>query len=109
MAYINPAEFESLWEGVKNRPLVRAAQPPPVAADLSLTGILNHYMAMAGKHREQGKISSQDYDALHAAVESLKAVLARIHDGALVAEAAAENAAAIEAKMRAKTGGASRG
>jgi hypothetical protein len=105
MAYLKPAEFESLWEGVKTRPLVRAAQVAPIAADLSLTGMLNHYMSMAGKHREQGKISQQDHDDLQTAVNSLKAVLARIHDSALVADAAAENAAAIEMKMRAKTGG----
>jgi hypothetical protein len=105
MAYINPAEFESLWEGVKNRPLVRAAKAAPISADLSLTGILNHYMTMAGKHREQGKISQQDYDDLQTAVNNLKAVLARINDSAMVADAAAENAAAIEVKMRAKTSG----
>lgn len=103
MAQINPAEFEALWESVKDRPLVRTAQPAPIQPDLSLTGILNQYMTMAANHRDQGKISPQNYAALNAAVDALKAVLALIDDGALVADAVAQNAAAIRQRMESKT------
>lgn len=105
MAKITPAGFEALWEGVKNQPRVRTAQAAPIQADLSLTGILNHYMAMAAQHRDQGKISQQDYADLNTAAEALKAVLARVNDSALVADAVTQNAARIELKIRSKTSG----
>jgi hypothetical protein len=98
MAQMNPEDFEALWNGVKERPLVRAAQPTPIQADLSLTGILNHYMAMAATHQSQGKISAQDYADLSAAVDALKAVLVRINDSALVADAAAQ----VQQKLQSK-------
>jgi hypothetical protein len=105
MAHINPEEFEKLWESAKVQPVVRRPQAAAIKADLSLTGILNRYMAMAANHREWGKISQQDYNDLDSAVNALKSVLARINDSALVAEAAAKNAALIEQKMSAKKSG----
>ncbi len=98
MGQINAAEFEALWEGVKERPLVRAAQAPPAQPTVSLTAILNRYMTMAANHREWGKISQQDYNELSAAVTALKTVLGRINDSALVADAIAQNAAAMQQK-----------
>lgn len=100
MPHIDHAEFEALWQRVKAQPLARrAAAPAPVQADLSLTGIVNHYMAMAALQREWGKLTQQDYNDLEAAVNALKAVLARINDSELVAEAATRNATAIQAKF----------
>jgi hypothetical protein len=103
MAQMNQADFETLWSGVQAGPLVRAAQPAAIQADLSLTGILNQYMAMAATQQGQGKISAQDYADLTTAVDALKTVLARINDSALVADAAAQNAAAIQQKMQSKS------
>lgn len=100
MAQMNPADFEALWNGVKERPLVRVAQPAAIQADLSLTGILNQYMAMAATQQSQGKISAQDYSDLTTAVNALKAVLARINDSALVADAAAQ----VQPKLQSKGG-----
>lgn len=104
MAHINAAEFEALWEGVKERPLLRKAQLPPAQTGVPLTKVLDSYLAMAAGHRDQGKLSAQDYADLDAAVNALKAVLGRINDSALVAEAAARNAADLEQKLKAKTG-----
>jgi hypothetical protein len=104
---VNQAEFEALWAGVKERPQVRTAKvaqtAPAIQADLSLTGILNQYMAMAANYNQQGKISAQDYADLNTAVDALKTVLARINDSALVAQAVAQNAAALQQKMGSKT------
>jgi len=99
MAQMNQTDFETLWENVKERPMVRRALAAPIQADLSLTGILNQYMAMAATHRDQGKISPQDYADLNTAVDALKAVLVRINDSGLVADAAAQKAEAIQLKM----------
>ncbi|MGA7341741.1 MAG: hypothetical protein WBE72_24780 [Terracidiphilus sp.] len=104
MAHINSEDFESLWEGVKERPLVRRAQPSPIQADLSLTGILNRYMAVAANQREWGKISQQDYNDLNAAVSALKIVLGRVNESAIVADAVTQNAADIRAKLGPKAG-----
>ncbi len=102
MAQMNAADFEALWESIKERPLVRSGPAVPIQADLSLTGILNRYMAIAANHREWGKISQLDYNDLSSAVNALKTVLARINDSALVADAAAQNAVALQQKMGSK-------
>lgn len=102
MAHINPAEFETLWEGVKDRPLVRTAQPAPPQTGVPLAKVLDSYMTMAAGHRDQGKLSAQDYADLNTAVNALKVVLDRINDSALVADAATRNAADIAQKMKAK-------
>lgn len=99
MPHMDHAQFEALWQNVKNLPLVRRAEAAPIQTDLSLTDFLNHYMNMAAQQREWGKLSQQDYNDLEAAVNALKTVLARIKDGELVADAAARNAVAIQAKM----------
>jgi hypothetical protein len=93
------AEFESLWQNVKDQPRFRKVETQPIPADLSLTGILNAYMTMAGSQREWGKISQQDFNDLTNAVSALKLVLARINDRGLVAEAAQHNAHAIQQKF----------
>jgi predicted oxidoreductase len=99
MPHFNHAEFETLWQNLKSRPVIRRAEATPIQADLSLTGILNHYMAMASQQREWGKLTQPDYNDLDAAVNALKAVLVRIDDRALVAAAAEQNAAAIQRKF----------
>ncbi len=99
MPHFDHAQFEALWQNVKNQPLLRRAQAAHIQADLSLTGILSHYMAMALEQRGQGKLSPQNYNDLEAAVNALKVVLARIGDSELVADAAAQNAATIQAKL----------
>jgi|SRR5580692_7963947 hypothetical protein len=99
MAHIDQAQFESLWQRVKDRPSVRQGAAAPIHADLSLTGILTNYMAMAATGREWGKISQQEFNDLETAVNALRAVLARIKDSELVTAAAAANAAAIQQKL----------
>jgi hypothetical protein len=99
MPQMDHAQFEALWERAKAQPLARRAAPAPIQADLSLTGIVNHYMTMAALQREWGKLTQQDYNDLESAVNALKNVLARINDTELVAEAAARNATAIQAKF----------
>jgi len=99
MPHMDHAQFEALWQNVKSKPMVQRAQAAPIQADLSLTGILTHYMAMAALQREWGKISQQDYNDLDAAANALKAVLVRIKDSDLVAEASRRNAAVIQAKL----------
>jgi hypothetical protein len=99
MAQMNQADFETLWNGLQARPMARVAQPTPIQVDLSLTGILTQYMTMAANQQSQGKISAQDYADLNTAVAALKTVLARINDSALVADAVAQNAAAIQQKI----------
>ena len=99
MPHMDHAQFEALWQRVKDHPLVRRGAAAPVQADLSLTGILTRYTTMAAQQREWGKLSQQDYNDLEAAANTLKAVLARIDDSGLVAEAAARNATAIQAKF----------
>jgi hypothetical protein len=99
MAPINSAEFEALWQSARNQPRFRKVETPLVQADLSLTGILNQYMAMVARQREWGKVSQQDFNDLSSAVDALKAVLARVNDRGLVSDAAAQNAAAIQQKF----------
>jgi len=99
MPQMDHAQFEALWQRAKAQPLARRTTSAPVQPDLSLTGIVNHYMTMAALQREWGKLTQQDYNDLEAAVNTLKIVLARINDSELVAEAAARNATAIQAKF----------
>jgi hypothetical protein len=99
MPHIDHAQFEALWQNVKSKPVVQRAQAAPIQADLSLTGILNHYIAMVALQREWGRVSQQDYNDLETAANALKAVLVRIKDTDLVAEASARNAAVIQAKL----------
>ena len=104
MAQMNQADFETLWNGMQGGPRTRLAQPSPIQVDLSLTGILTQYMTMAANQQTQGKIGAQDYADLNTAVSALKTVLARINDSALVSDAAAQNAAAIQQKMQSGSG-----
>jgi hypothetical protein len=104
MAPINSADFESLWQSAKSQPRFRKVETPAAPADLSLTGILNQYMAMVSRQREWGKVSQQDFNDLTAAVDTLKSVLVRINDRGLVADAAAQNAAVIQQKLGGRVG-----
>jgi len=99
MAPINQTEFEALWEGTKNQPRFRKVDIPTIQTDLSLTGLLDQYLAMVSRQREWGKISQSDFNDLNNAVSALKVVLTRINDRALVADAQAQNAAAILQKF----------
>jgi hypothetical protein len=96
---INSAEFETLWQKAQTQPRFRKVETPLIQADLSLTGILNHYMAMVSRQREWGKISQQDFNDLTSAIDTLKSVLARINDRTLVTDATAQNAAVIQQKL----------
>ena len=99
MIHIDQSQFESLWQRIKDQPLMRQIAPKPIQADLSLANILTQYMAMAAGQREWGNLSQQDYNDLDAAVNALKSVLTRINDSELVAKAAAKNAALIQQKL----------
>jgi hypothetical protein len=99
MAPINSTEFETLWQNAKAQPRFRKVETPAIQADLSLTGILNQYMAMVSRQREWGKLSQQDFNDLSAAIDSLKSVLSRINDRGLVADSFAQNAAVIQQKL----------
>jgi hypothetical protein len=99
MPHMDHAQFEALWQKVKELPLVRRAETKPVQADLSLSGLLDHYMNMAAQQQTEGKLTQPDYNDLQAAVNALKVVLARIKDSELVADAMARNAAAIQARL----------
>jgi hypothetical protein len=102
--HLNLADFELMWEKVKDGPLFLKAETAAIRADLSLTGILNQYMAMAANQRDQGNISQEDFNELNAAVTALKAILVRIKDSELVAQAVARNAAALEQKTSGSAG-----
>jgi hypothetical protein len=102
VAHINSAQFEALWESSKSQPGFRKADTKLLQADLSLSGILNQYMMMAARYRDKGRISQTDYDDLAAAVTALKAILVRINDNDLVADATSQNAVAIEQQVREK-------
>jgi hypothetical protein len=101
---ISSAEFEALWENAKNQPHFRKVETPPVHAEFSLTVILNQYAAMVARQREWGKVSQVDFNDLTSAIDTLKSVLARINDRALVADAAAQNAAVIQQKFGGRVG-----
>jgi len=96
---INSAEFETLWQNAKTQPRFRKVEMPIIEADLSLTGILNQYMAMVARQREWGKLSQTDFNDLTAAIDALKAVLTRINDRALVTEAVSQSAVIIQQKL----------
>jgi hypothetical protein len=104
MAPINSAEFESLWQNAQAQPRFRKVETPLIQADLSLTGILNQYMAMVARQREWGKLSQQDFNDLTSAIDALKAVLTRINDRGLVADAAAQNAVLIQQRLGGRVG-----
>jgi hypothetical protein len=104
MAPISSTEFETLWQNAKSQPRFRKVEMPLIQTDLSLTGILNQYVAMVSRQREWGKLSQQDFNDLTTAVDGLKSVLARINDRGLVAEAAAQNAAVIQQKLGGRVG-----
>jgi hypothetical protein len=87
MSVITAEQFEALWAGAKSQPVSRKPHVQPVQVDLSLTRILTQYMAMAAKFHNTGKISQADFEALTAAVATLNAILVRINDKDLVAEA----------------------
>lgn len=101
---INSAEFEALWQNAQAQPRFRKVETPLIQADLSLTGILNQYMAMVARQREWGKLSQQDFNDLTSAVDTLKAVLTRINDRGLVADAAAQNTVLIQQKLGGRVG-----
>jgi hypothetical protein len=103
VAQLSPAQFQALWESAKSQPALRTASATPIQVDLSLSGILTQYMAMAGRYRDKGTIGAADYNDLAAAVAALKAILVRINDSDLVAQETAQNAAAIQRQMQTKT------
>ena len=102
MSQLTPQQFDALWESAKSGPVFRQADVKPIQADLSLSGILDQYMAMAARYRDQGTISHLDYDELAAGVTALKVILARIKDKDLVAQEMSRRADTIAQQVRAK-------
>ncbi len=86
MAKLNSEEFEALWQSCQKAPVVHQATTTPIQLDLSLSGMLDQYLAMATRFLGQGKINAADHGALMAAVAELKLILNRINDQALVKE-----------------------
>ena len=95
-------QFQALWENAKSGPVFRQAPAQPIQVDLSLSGMLDQYLTMAGQAKDKGQISQQDYTDLSDAITPLKAVLARINDKQLVASWSAQRAAAITQQINAK-------
>lgn len=86
MAKLSPDEFEALWQSCQQAPVVHQATTAPVQLDLSLSGMLDQYLAMASRFLAQGKINPADHGALIVAVADLKLILNRINDKGLIKE-----------------------
>jgi hypothetical protein len=100
MAQLSREEFEALWEDAQRAPAIREAVVRPIQIDLSLSGVLDRYMTMAGGFLAQGKINKVDHDALVAAITALKAILSRFNEKDLVAQEMADRAKLIEQRMQ---------
>jgi hypothetical protein len=92
---MDSTQFEALWQSATTQPVSAPAQTTPVQIDLSLGGMLDQYVAMVATYRDAGRVSQDDYTALVAAVSDLKAILSRINDAELVADAFAQRAKAL--------------
>jgi hypothetical protein len=101
---MDSAQFEALWQSANSQPVsTPTTQARPVAqVDLSLSSMLDRYLAMVGPYRDNGQVSQDDYNALAAAIADLKTILTRINDADLV-KAAMTRSAQTRA---AQTGGA---
>ena len=103
MTQMDASQFEALWQSAKTQPASPPAQTNPVAQiDLSLSSMLDQYLAMVGPYRDSGQVSQDDYNALTSAISDLKTILTRINDSDLVAKAIAQRAQA----RGSQTGGA---
>ena len=87
MAQINSAQFEALWANAQQQPATTTIAPVPTTADLSLSGVLDKYLALVSKSVASGTVAQADYNDLATAVASVKPVLVRINDSALVTQA----------------------
>ena len=99
---LTPQQFQALWESAKSGPVFRQAPAQPIQADLSLSGMLDQYLTMAGQSKDKGQISQQDYTDLSDAISALKTVLARVNDKQLVAGWTAQRASQITQQINAK-------
>jgi hypothetical protein len=90
------AQFEAMWQSAQTQPVTPPAQVTPVQVDVSLGSMLDQYLAMVANHRDAGKVSSDDYNALATAISDLKTILARINDSDLVADAIARRKATVQ-------------
>jgi len=90
---MDSAQFEALWQSAKSQPVSTPAQPKPVAQiDLSLSSMLDQYLAMVGPYRDKGQVSQDDYNALASEIADLKTILTRINDADLVKDAMTRSA-----------------
>jgi hypothetical protein len=105
MTQMDSAQFEALWQSATTQPITPPAQTKPVQVNLSLGSILDQYLTMVGKQRDDGKVSQEDYDALAGAMGEVKTILARIGDADLVAQAMAQNAKTLIAQTGPQTPG----
>jgi hypothetical protein len=103
---LNHQQFQALWQTAKSGPVFQQAAAQPIQVDLSLSGILDQYLTMAGQAKDKGQMSQQDYSDLSAAITPLKAVLARVNDKQLVAGWRAQHAAAITQQINTKVAAA---
>jgi hypothetical protein len=92
MAQLDSAQFEALWQSANTQPVSPPAAKKQVQIDLSLGSFLDKYLAMVATHRDSGRVSKEDFDALASAISDLKVILTRINDADLVAAAKAQNA-----------------
>jgi hypothetical protein len=102
MAQLSSDQFESLWQSVKGGPVIRPPSAKPAQVGVSLSTLLDQYLASAGRSRDKGKINGTDYEALASAISALKAVLVRINDGQLVTEWASDRANVLAQQARTK-------
>jgi len=90
MAQITAAQFEALWATAQKQPTTTTVAPVAIKADLSLSGVLDQYLALVSKSVTAGAVAQADYTQLATAVANVKPILTRINDTAIVAKAMLE-------------------
>lgn len=76
--------FETIWEKSLQEPNLIQADVKKREIDLSLTTILDRFMALAEKSFKQNKIKKMDYDELINQTNGFKKILAKINDKAII-------------------------
>ena len=100
MSQLTSQQFEALWQQSQHQFVMQPAAVQPIQLDLSLSQMLDRFMAMADRFLAQKKIKQADYDELVEAVARLRPILLRINEQDLLSR---------EMSQRAKARGGQRG
>lgn len=84
MPEMKKAQFDAQWEKSLREPAVRKAAVAKVESAISVGEVLDSFQELADKALKQRKVKKPDYDELSGQLASLRKLVARIGEKALL-------------------------